>query len=226
MKKQIYNVIAKGGIKFLSKVFPEYFQTEPLEPSDRYIEYHFAISNMPMLPAKVLDVGCSGTFFPLLLSAFGYDTIGIDIRPYPILNALSFPKFRFYQTDLSFVNTIDKFDYITLISTLEHFGIGGRYGQKENLRADRVAMDKVAELLKPDGYVILTIPYGKYAINRPFNKVYDAYSLFLTTGYHFDIITEQYYIKRKDWERCGEWELAGKEGLACLKLGLRKRRSY
>ena len=220
MKKQLYNIIAKGGIKFLSKTFPEYFQTEPLAPSDRYIEYHFAISNLPKTPAKILDVGCSGTFFPLLLAGFGYDTVGVDIRPYPILNKLSFNNFTFYQTDIDNI-LIKDFDCITLISTLEHIGIGGRYGMKERENGDRVVMDKVATLLKPDGYVLLTIPYGKFQVNRPYNKVYDHYNLKLTLNSHFETVEEQYYINNGNWERCGFWELMDKEGLACLKLRLK-----
>lgn len=80
LKEHLYRIIAKTGTGLCTKIFPEYFAKEPLAPSDRYMEVPFAIKNLPKPPARVLDVGCSGSFFALLLAGFGYDTYGIDIR--------------------------------------------------------------------------------------------------------------------------------------------------
>jgi len=96
----VYRIVSRLGISLLRRLFPEYFAKEPLAPTDRYIEYPFIIRNLPKPPAKVLDVGCSGSFFPLLLASFGYDTYGIDIRNYPILNKLKFKNFTFVKGDI------------------------------------------------------------------------------------------------------------------------------
>ena len=92
MKKQIYNLIAHSGIWFFNKFFPEYFAVEPLNPTDRHIEYPFIIENLPPPPAKILDVGCSGSLFPLILESLKYETYGIDIREYSSPDRFFFTK--------------------------------------------------------------------------------------------------------------------------------------
>lgn len=204
LKQNIYLKITNMGIKILKTMFPEYLQEQPLNPTDRYIEYAFVIKNLPGMPKKVLDVGCSGGFFPLLLASFGHDTYGIDIRDYPILNKLKFQNFTFIKGDIrssSFKN--DYFDCITAISTIEHIGVFGRYGMDENFEGDLKSIEEIKRVLKPRGMLLLTFPCGKPKIIKPYMRVYgDDRLKRITKG--FDIEEEEYYMQddSNDWIQC------------------------
>lgn len=208
-KEKIYITLSKVGIAAFQKIFPEYFAKEPLAPTDRYIEYHFAIKNLPKPPAKILDVGCSGSFFPLLLAAFGYETYGIDIRNYPILNKLQFDNFTFVKEDIRKTSFPDSFfDAITAISTIEHIGISGRYGESQDLSDDKKAIDEMKRILKPKGIIILTIPFGKAKIIKPYCRIYDS-NLIQQRVEGLKIEKEEYYMQdsNNDWYRCSKEEV-------------------
>lgn len=148
IKEKLYNIIAQSGIWFLQRLFPEYFAKEPLHPTDRYIEYPFIIENLPKSPCKILDVGCSGSMFPLLLKAMKYEIFGIDIRPINI-NGIYFNKEDICQTH--FENNY--FDVIIAISTIEHIGL-----KEKNMNADIKAIKEIYRILKPKGLFLITIP--------------------------------------------------------------------
>lgn len=203
LKERLYQVLAKFGIRIFSKIFPEYFAKESLAPTDRYIENPFVIKHLPRPPAKILDVGCSGSFFPLLLSSFGYETYGIDMRNYPILNKLNFDNFTFIKGDIrqtSFSNAF--FDVITAISIVEHIGISGRYGMDENLEGDKKALEEMKRILKPNGIILMTVPFGKAKILKPYCKIYDD-MLIKELVKDFKIEEEEYYMQdsKGDWYR-------------------------
>ena len=79
MRKEIYSFIVQKGLKVLSAIFPDIHMSVPLKPSERFLEYPFVIDRLPDKAAKVLDIGSAGSFFPLLISAFGYAVTGCDI---------------------------------------------------------------------------------------------------------------------------------------------------
>lgn len=204
IKKKLYEIIAPLGVKTLMSLFPEYFAKEPLSPTDRYIEYPFVIKNLPKPPARILDVGCAGTFFPLLLAAFGYETYAVDIRVYSIINRIEHKNFKFVQEDIaktSFKN--DYFDAITAVSIIEHIGLSGRYGSKEDLSGDKSAIEEMKRIIKPEGEILLTVPFGKPRIFRPFQKVYDPESLRQTLG-NLKVELQEYYKQdaHDDWYKC------------------------
>ncbi len=154
IKEKIYNAIAHSGIWFLGKFFPEYFASEPLRPTDRYIEYPWAIGNLFSPPAKILDVGCSGNMFPLILKALGYEAYGIDIMQY-------YPEGKFFFTKGDICFTLfedDFFDIITAISSIEHIGLKGRYSSHEDMEGDIKALREIHRILKPDGILLMTVP--------------------------------------------------------------------
>lgn len=220
MKEKLYKLCAKAGIKVLTKIFPEYFAKEPLKPSDRYIEYNFAIKHLQ--GERVLDVGCAGSLFPLMLAGFGYQTYGCDIREYSILNKIDFPFFTFRKEsiiDTTFIKGF--FDAITCISTIEHIGISGRYGEKDSERGDLKAVTQMKRLLKKDGLLILTFPFGKPKIIKPYCRIYG-----LTEELSEGMIVEEreFYLEDGDWYKCTEQEAlrvnatADKSPICLLKL--------
>lgn len=204
IKESAYEVVSKVGIAVIQKIFPEYFAKQPLKPTDRYIEYSFATENLPSAPAKILDVGCSGSFFPLLLAGFGYQAFGLDIREYAIINKISFKNFNFVKESITKTGFSDNFfDAITAISTIEHIGIGGRHGEKEDLLADKKAMIEMSRILKPQGVIILTIPFGEAKIIRPYARIYDSRLVQELIG-PLQLVKEAYFMhdENGDWAEC------------------------
>jgi len=195
MKEALYNSLTKFGVKILIKYFPEYFASQPLKPLDRFIEYPFIARNLPPPPLRILDVGCSTSFFPLVLAGFGYNVTGIDIREYAILKHLQFDNFTFKKGDIGGAPfPSSSFDVVTVISTLEHIGIEGRYGIESCENADKRAMDEVRRLLKQGGASLITIPAGKPAILKPFQRIYDDVRIgYISEG--FEIVTKEYYMQ-------------------------------
>lgn len=211
MKEKIYKIIAKAGIRTLTKIFPEYFAKEPLKPTERYVEYPFVIRNLPKPPAKVLDVGCAGSFSPLLLASFGYETSGIDIREYAIINKIKFNNFQFLKEDIRKTSFPDNyFDAITAVSTVEHIGLSGRHGSNEDPDGDKNAFLEMKRILKPKGMILLTVPYGQARVIRPYHKIYDRNQLnrFISG---LVIEKEEYYMQdpKDDWYQCSRKEAAG-----------------
>lgn len=169
LKEKVYNLIAHSGIWFLSKFFPEYFAVEPLRPTDRYTEYPFVLSHIPPPPAKILDVGCSGSMFPLILKALGYETHGIDIRNYFPLH-----KFFFKRGDICLAPYENEtFDVITAVSSIEHIGLGGRYGAEEVLEGDLKALCEIHRILKKGKFFICTLPFGEDLRIEKDHKIYN-----------------------------------------------------
>jgi hypothetical protein len=56
------------------------------------------------------------------------------------------------------------FDAALCISTLEHVGLGW-YGDSEYDAGDRRALRRIAELLVPEGLLVLTVPYGTASVD-------------------------------------------------------------
>ena len=170
MKEKIYDIICGTGIKVMSSIFPEYFAKEPLRPTDRYIEYPFVLSKLPRVPAKILDVGCSGSMFPLLMQSLGHTVCGIDIRPYPLKDV--FVK----QGDICFNDfKSETFDVVTAVSTIEHIGLKGRYGAIDS-SSDYEAISQIFRILKTGGTFLMTVPFGKYQETK-FHRIYDKITL-------------------------------------------------
>lgn len=206
MKEKIYKIISTAGIKALTKIFPEYFAREPLKPTERYIEYPFAIRNLPKPPAKILDVGCAGSFFPLLLASFGYDTYGVDIREYAIINKIKFNNLQFVKEDIRKTSFPDNyFDAITAISTVEHIGLSGRHGSDEDPDGDKNAFSEMKRILKPKGMILLTVPYGQARVIRPYHRIYDTNQLNRLIS-DLVIEKEEYYMQDEsdNWFKCSK----------------------
>jgi ubiquinone/menaquinone biosynthesis C-methylase UbiE len=203
-KERLYQVLAWSGIRLFSRIFPEYFAKDTLAPTDRYLEYPFAIRNLPGPPARILDVGSAGSFFPLILAGSGYTVHAVDIRKYAILNRMTFKNFEFHNESIlqtSFPN--DYFEAITAISTVEHIGLSGRYGSGEDASSDKKALEEMQRILKPKGTIILTVPFGRAKIIKPFSRIYDFELLRQLAG-SMKIAEDEYYMQdsRDDWYRC------------------------
>ncbi|MFC1521127.1 class I SAM-dependent methyltransferase [Elusimicrobiota bacterium] len=226
MKKALYDFIVRLGMKVLGKIFPDIHMSTPLKPSDRFLEYPFVFGRLAPKSARVLDIGSSGSFFPLIAASLGHDVTGCDIRSYEILNHLSFNNFKFIQRDIV-KDPLEEnsFDVVTCISTIEHVGLGGRHGADVSDDGDIIMAKQILRVLKPGGKALITIPYGISEVVAPHHRIYDQNRIkMLESG--FEVAEEEFYLMNNygDWAKCsaqeGEKIRGGvnKYGLALLHL--------
>jgi len=160
--------------------------------NERIIEIPFAIRGLSQLNerARVLDLGCSESLLPLYLSSLGFRVTGLDFRafPYPAAN------FEFVRGDILSMPFEDgKFDAVTCVSTLEHLGLGFYADPKEEQATDGKAVQEISRVLKNNGRLILSVPYGK-AFQGEHQRIYDDQRLtVLLKGYRIE--RKKYFAK-------------------------------
>ena len=140
--------------------------------NERIVELPFALGQLAHLqpPARVLDIGGAESTFALSAASLGYSVTVLDPQglPYEHPNLTTYPsRLEEWQPEEE-----GSFAAVFLISAIEHFGLGA-YGEGTAGRnADRVALDRVRELLADDGLLVLTTPYGTAAVNE-LERIYD-----------------------------------------------------
>lgn len=154
------------------------FETHAISPGARTVEYAFIINKMsPMQKGKALDVGCvaRNNLLPQVLTGFGWEVWGIDIRPFTV----KLPNFHFAPGDVTNTTFADGFfDCIYAVSTIEHIGLAGRYGVTEDdLSGDTRVLKEIERILCPGGILLVTMPYGKRKVIPPLERIYDREQL-------------------------------------------------
>jgi len=152
---------------------------------ERHTEYLWALKNLPT-KGNLLDVGCLDSEFANELTKIkSLHVYGVDIRSTEE-NLL----FQFSQDDACNLSFNDNyFDMITIISSIEHFGMD-IYGSEIRDDADKVAIMEIARVLKPSGLLFLTVPFGKYS--KSWSRVYNTKSLKALLE-DFKILEEKYF---------------------------------
>ena len=154
----------------------ERFRMGPGLSGDRTIEWAWVLSRLRRDPGRVLDFG-AGTGFVALAAAFaGHEVVAIDLEPC---------AFEFKGAPITYrqgnLNELEfepcSFDQVLNCSTIEHVGLGGRYGSTTDPDGDLRAMERLASLLRPDGDMVLTLPVGIDGIFPPYHRVYGAQRL-------------------------------------------------
>jgi len=161
---------------------------------DRETEYDFVRRHLPTGEGSVFDLGPGpGAGTVQFAIERGYTVVAIDLEPVDYRH----PSFTFHQADFLETNIEGLFDWVLNISTVEHFGLVGRYGvQIDDPDADLRAMTKLQSLLKPDGRMILTIPVGQDRVIEPWHRVYGVTRLpGLLAGYR---VLEQMFWAKTD----------------------------
>ena len=141
---------------------------------ERVLEYSFAIGKLSrMEPGNLLDVGCVArmNLVPAVACELGWKVWGIDIRNYNF----SHPNFTFTKGNiLDNLFPLKFFDAITAISTIEHIGIKGRYGLSENIvMGDMSTFNEIRDILKKEGKLIATVPFGNTYKISTLGRTYD-----------------------------------------------------
>ncbi|MFH0853963.1 MAG: class I SAM-dependent methyltransferase [bacterium] len=137
--------------------------------SDRYIEYPWMLENISISRGRLLDIGSTkgDNLYELLPKTIEINCININEKKF------KHKEIKFFKGDIR--NTFfpdNYFDCATCISTLEHIGVSGRYGNGEDREGDIKAMKEIRRTVKPGGILILTVPYGIRDV-LPINKLYN-----------------------------------------------------
>lgn len=162
---------------------------------DRGTEYSFTVTHLPhsMKDGWALDIG-PGTRARVARYAIdrGWHVVGIDLMP---CGWGPHKKFVFIQGDFLTRKFERQFNLVLNISSIEHFGVPGRYGVKGlDFDADLRAMRKMRGLMTPQAQMILTLPVGLDAMMIPFHRVYGEERLpLLLEGYQ--IVVQRYWAK-------------------------------
>jgi len=163
----------QAGLFFNHPVWLEYREgsVEVRSVNERVAEVPFAMRALASLrpPARILDVGSGESTLPLSLASLGYSVTALDPRPlrlrHPLLESVE-------STLEDFSADPGSYDAVCCISTVEHFGIGAYGEHASDEDADLAALARLRELVKPDGFLVLTVPFGEPRPG-PDQRVYD-----------------------------------------------------
>lgn len=162
---------------------------------DRWVEWSFCFARMTDGPGRTLDFGADIGFLSLAAAQRGHDVLALDRLPSAL--DYSHPAVRHVKADILTHDFGDEhFDQIVNCSSVEHVGLGGRYGSFENEDGDLEAMARLRRVLAPGGRHMLTIPVGRDGVFAPQHRVYGPDRLpRLLEGY--TVSEEQYWTKRE-----------------------------
>jgi SAM-dependent methyltransferase len=179
-------------------LFPQ--RTEPVAidlSGDREVEWSFLASRIPPGPGTALDFGCGSGNLSIHAIQRGYRVLALDLEEqrFPWWH----PNLESTCGDLLELELpIGGFDLILNCSSVEHVGLTGRYGVAvKEMDGDIAAMQKMRQLLKPSGKMLLTVPCGQDAVIAPWHRVYGPERLpKLLQGYSIE--DQVYWAKRQD----------------------------
>ena len=112
------------------------------------------INELPLENPRILDLGCATGWFTAQLSRLG-EVIGIDLSQAAIMMAREdYPGVRYFQANIfDDPITSDPFDLIVSQEVIAH------------VPDQKLFVDKVADLLKPDGFLVITTA-NKFVMDR------------------------------------------------------------
>jgi SAM-dependent methyltransferase len=157
------------------------------------IPYAFRALGSLAIPARVLDVGSVESTIPLSLAGLGYQVTALDLRAYPFTH----PNLEVAVSRLEdFDREPGSYDAVLCISTVEHVGLGWYGEARQSPDADRQAVQRMGELLKPRGILVLTVPFGKAGVDAVQRTYDDAMLDALVAG--FEIESREIVRQRDD----------------------------
>lgn len=152
-------------------------RVEPLLVNERIAEQPFVFGALAGLPqgSRILDVGGSESTVGLSLATLGHRVTVVDPRPHP----LAHPGLVHAPCRLDELTApAERFDAAVALSAVEHFGLEHYGGEApRDARADRAALERLRELVAPDGLLVLTVPFAARASIDGFQRVYDEAGL-------------------------------------------------
>ena len=160
---------------------------------DRSVEWAFCLARLADGPGTTLDFGADGGFLSLAAAQRGHDVVALD----QITRSLDYtdPRVVYRQADVLDGPLEGRtFDQVINCSSVEHVGLAGRYGSRDEPDGDLRAMMILRERMAPDGRMLLTVPVGVDAVFPPLHRVYGRERLpRLLRGYAVE--EEEFWVK-------------------------------
>lgn len=190
-----------------------------LDVNERIIEVPWVISQLDFQKkGAVLDVGWLESTLPISLATAGFSVTGVDIRE----SELQHPNLQQIVGDICSVDLPDtQFEYVILLSTLEHIGLDTMYGKSGEQTSDAAAVERCLQLLKPGGTLIITTPVTQEAYVNNFMRAYTPKQLrsLLSSAKKLEM---QFYAPNKTrtlWKKVSEEQLPkkGSFGVALIR---------
>jgi SAM-dependent methyltransferase len=180
----------RGAQRISSRLAPH---NGPSLSGDRWVEWSFCMSRLADGPGRTLDFGADIAFLSLAAAQRGHDVTAFD----RLASTAEFdhPGVRFVEADvLTHDFGEERFDQVINCSSVEHVGLGGRYGSSDATDGDLEAMAALRRVLTPQGRMILTIPVGRDLVCAPLHRIYgDARLPRLLDGFGVD--EQQFWVK-------------------------------
>ena len=167
---------------------------------EKLLDWGWVCVNLPPGVKRALEIGSGESPIIPAMLALGYSVLAVDL-----CTDLSkqIGGFTFVKADFNAINLDPRFDVVVACSTVEHIGLSGRYRSNEDEDGDLNAMRKIADLLNPEGLLLLTIPMGIDAVYKPWHRVYGRQRIGkLVEG--FQVVKSRFLIK----EPWGPWHEA------------------
>lgn len=178
---------------------------------ERIMEYEFLAKNIPSskTQATILDVGTGESQIIKKLHECG----GIKWRTYCIdisdTKEKSLSKYFSRMDGRVMAFHQGTFDLVICISTIEHIGIPSKlYNIKKiDTHGDKRLMLEINRVLKQNGRLILTLPYGN-RFRRSEYRIYNRSSLDDLIS-DFSVIKKEFYLFNKGrWKKCKRQSIA------------------
>jgi len=198
---RIINTVFSGSNYTQNFNYPISFRSGDWFVSERIIEIAYVHHHIDPngKNKRLLEFGCTKSDLALQVASLGYKVIGIDLREYKFTH----PNFKFFKKNILDYEDEKFFDYITAISTLEHIGLSHYDKLEDESYLSKVA-NKLYQLLKPNGKLIATVPFGQEYKNKFYRSfIYDEIqSLFNNTN--LKLVDEHFYSRQsfKFWKPC------------------------
>jgi SAM-dependent methyltransferase len=141
---------------------------------ERYVEWAFLSKEMPDGPGEAIEFGCEQGYMSLLAAQKGFHVLANDLQEQSF--TWFHPKVEFRCGDfLKLDIPRNYYDIAVNCSSVEHVGIVGRYGiTAEQSTGDIEVMQRLADILKPGGILLMTAPCGRDTVMAPWCRVYGA----------------------------------------------------
>lgn len=197
--------------------------------SERIVEYPLVFQKITKARSHILDIGSAESFLPYQLASLGHAVIASDLFPpnqqwrkrdsrnrWTVRDdwggyLFKHPRLHFVREDATrLAHANDSFDYVTAISTVEHFGCYGTRDVDPTAIGLR-AMAEIHRVLKIGGTLLLSVPYGtggESPRNRLLQLVFDG-PLLKKYMAGFQIVEPRFFIYRTFcWEESNEAEVS------------------
>lgn len=167
--------------------------------NERIVEIPFIFSNLKYLKGNnILDFGNNDSLISLNLASIGYKVTGVDLLNYNFFHEnLYFQKGNFLKLNLP----TNSFDGIIAISAIEHVGLEA-YHSEIFEDGDFKVIEKFFELLKRDGILFITVPFG-VKHKDSFLRIYNSERIALLLK-NFTIIEKRYFVRNNSMDQWKE----------------------